>query len=144
MPLGLLLLRARGIVPRAAGCERKSGDAVPTRQRSHLGIVTEIADQHDFVQATAHVFHLARGILDLAAYSVIQPKGTSNRFHASRTDFARLPINMTLFRLRLTYSSWREGFSISPRTVSSNQRERPTDFTHLELISRRIARAFLP
>src|ERR1041385_1726796 len=89
MPLGLLLLRARGIVPRAAGCERKSGDAVPTRQRSHLGIVTEIADQHDFVQATAHVFLLARGILDLAAYSVIQPTGTSNRFHAARTEFAK-------------------------------------------------------
>ena len=43
-----------------AGGERERGDAVAAGGRAHLGIVPEISDQRDFVQASAHEFLLAR------------------------------------------------------------------------------------
>src|SRR5689334_15852935 len=47
-------------------------------------------------------------------------------------SFPRFPISVTLFKLRLTNSSWREVLGISPRTMSSNQCGRTIDCMRLE------------
>src|SRR6266566_3479396 len=46
-------------------------------------------------------------------------------------SFPRLPINVTLFRLRLTDSSWREFRLTSPHTVWSNPRRCTTEILHI-------------
>src|SRR5438309_158459 len=90
MPFRFLLLRTRRIVPRATSRKRERGDTIPTRRRTYLGIVTKIPDQNDLIQASAHVFLLARGILDLAAHSVIQPNESPNRISAPCIDSRRV------------------------------------------------------
>ena len=84
MPLRLLLLRPRRVVPRPAGGERKRGDAIATGRRAHLGIVPEVSDQRDLVQATAHEFLLAR-VLYLAAHGMIQSVLMRKQIHRAST-----------------------------------------------------------
>src|SRR5205823_14887824 len=83
VPLGLLLFRASRIVPRAACCERERRDTISSGCRSNLRIVSEISNQHHLIQATAHVFLLARG-------SQVSPHTVSSNLPKSLTVFAHL------------------------------------------------------
>ena len=54
VPLGLLLLFAGRRVPLARGREREVRDLAAVGRRADFGIVPEVPDEHDFVQAAAH------------------------------------------------------------------------------------------
>src|ERR1019366_1116812 len=54
VPFGLFLLLAGRRVPLARGRERKVRDFAAVVRRADLGIVTEVSDESDFVQAAAH------------------------------------------------------------------------------------------
>src|ERR1017187_1927641 len=55
VPLGLFLLLARRRIPLAARGERELRHLVASARRPDLGIVPEIPDQRDLVQAAAHI-----------------------------------------------------------------------------------------
>src|SRR3954466_7712427 len=70
----------------------------------------------DFVFQTTHRCHSVFSCLEPAASfheRLVASENVATRFppDVDRTSgsFPRFPINMTLLRLRLTYSSWREG-----------------------------------
>src|SRR5438309_158457 len=99
------------------------------------------ASCEDFVFHTTQRCHSVFSCFEPAASfheRLVARENVATRFppDVERTSgsLPRFPIKMTLFKLRLTYSSWREGSSISPRTVSSNLTNHLTESPHLVLI----------
>src|SRR5436309_1224950 len=54
VPLGLLLLFARGALPLATGRQRQGGDPPDVRRAAHFGVRAQVADQGGAIETAAH------------------------------------------------------------------------------------------
>src|SRR5262249_33516017 len=71
VPLGALLLGARGVLPRRGRRDRESRERGALRRGPDLRVLAEVSDQDDFVDA-GHVFTLLSGAVTIFHFALGQ------------------------------------------------------------------------